>query len=183
MAKYSKTGLILVIGMVVCVLLALAVVPGGFGGRDKSKDLEDENTPGLNTVLKEGTPILIYDKRPETLALLKAFDEDTVTAVEIMPREGGVIITSKEAEIISVYKALKNVVVVEDMAEGDKNSDIAEETADREAMAEFKSLTFNFADGNSCTFEFRSETVLVMDGRDYLITNAEGMWETLKGLT
>lgn len=182
MAKYSKTGLILVIGMVVCVLLALAVVPGGFGGRDKSKDLEDENTPGLNTVLKEGTPILIYDKRPETLALLKAFDEDAVAAVEIMPREGDVVITSKDAEIISVYKALKNVVVVEEMAKGDKSSDTAEETADREEMAEFRSLTFKFADGNSCIFEFGGEKILVMDGRDYLITNTAGLWETLKEL-
>ena len=38
--KVSKTGIVLVICMLICLLLALAVVPGGFGS-DNKKDLDD----------------------------------------------------------------------------------------------------------------------------------------------
>ena len=75
--KFSKTGLILVACMIVCLLLALAVVPGGFGS-DKKKDLDDENTPGIKTVLEDGSPLMIFDKRDEVKTLIADFDDEKV---------------------------------------------------------------------------------------------------------
>ncbi len=174
--KFSKTGLILVFCMIVCLLIGLAVVPGGFGSGNK-KDLDDENTPGIKTVLEDGSPLMIFDKRSEVKVLISDFDEAQVQSVNAKLSAGndsgdmtdGVVHTDDPETITAVYKALKNIVI------GDK-LDVGK-TADPACT-----VTFTLSDGSECEFVFESETVYLLDGGRYAAAGTEGFWSAIQGL-
>lgn len=169
--KFSKTGLILVACMIVCLLLALAVVPGGFGS-DKKKDLDDENTPGIKTVLEDGSPLMIFDKRDEVKTLIADFDDDKVQSVSAeltVDRDSVSIDISDQKEITAVYKALKNVVIGEKL-KGDESH-----SADC-------SVVFVLADGSVCGFAFENESVYMVGGEHYAAAGTESLWSVIEGL-
>lgn len=169
--KYSKTGLVLVICMVVCLLIGLAVVPGGFGS-DNKKDLDDENTPGLQDVLENGTPLMIFDKRDEVKTLISDFDKDEVGKViaELsIDNTSYSANISDQKEITEVYKALKNVVI------GDELDDAKSSSADC-------SLTFVLADGSACGFAFESKSDYMLSGKHYEAAGTDGLWSTIQEL-
>ena len=83
--KFSKTGLILVGCMLVCVVLFIAIgAPGGFfGDGGKGDYLDDENTPGIGQVLEGDTPLLVFDKSDGARSLMKAFDEGRIAGATV----------------------------------------------------------------------------------------------------
>lgn len=169
--KFSKTGLVLVICMVVCLLIGLAVVPGGFGS-DNKKDLDDENTPGLQDVLENGTPLIIFDKRDEVKTLISDFDNDEVDSVIAELTVGNnsySVNVTNQKEITEIYKAVKNVVV------GDELTNAKSSSADC-------SLTFTLADGSACGFAFENESVYMLDGKHYEAAGTEGLWSVIQEL-
>ena len=174
--SFSKTGLILVACMIVCLLLGLAVVPGGFGS-DNKKDLDDENTPGIQEVLKDGSPLMIFDKRPEVKALIADFDEDQIKSVSatlsVDGDHGAVTVDAMNAgsqdEITAVYKALKNVIIGDQLEAG------------KSAEADC-TVTFTLADGSTCDFAFENEEVYLLDGKRYAAGGTEGLWSVIQEL-
>lgn len=169
--KFSKTGLVLVICMIVCLLIGLAVVPGGFGS-DSKKDLDDENTPGLQDVLENGTPLMIFDKRDEVKTLISDFDNDEVRNVIAELTVGSKsysVNVSDPKEITEVYKALKNVVI------GDELDDAKSSSADC-------SLTFVLSDGSACGFAFENESVYMSGGKHYEAAGTDGLWSVIQEL-
>ena len=169
--KFSKTGLVLVICMIVCLLIGLSVVPGGFGS-DNKKDLDDENTPGLQTVIEDGSPLMIFDKRPEVRKLISDFDEDKVQSLSAelyVDGNGSAMNVESQKEITVVYKALKNVVVGEKL-DGGKSSGTD------------CSITFVLADGTACDFAFENESVYLLDGERYEAAGTEGLWSAIQEL-
>ncbi len=146
--RYSKTGLVLVMVMVVCLLLVLTVIPGGIGDDGKDKNLDDKNTPGIKTVIEGGTPVMIFDKRESTKKLMQAFDDDEIAAVKIVYDRSGTkeeFNSSVPDDIRKVYKALKNVVVVDetDLSENNENYRI----------------TFLLNDGTESIFDFKGRDI------------------------
>jgi hypothetical protein len=167
--RYSKTGLVLVMVMVVCLLLVLAVIPGGIGDDGKDSDLDDKNTPGIKTVIEEGTPVMIFDKRESTRKLMQAFDDDEIAAVKIIYDRSGLndeFKSSAPEDIRKVYKALKNVVVVDE--------------TNLSANNENYRITFLLNDGTASIFDFKGSNIFSCDGIDYEIVNAEDLWQTFR---
>ena len=153
--KFSKTGLVLVICMIVCLLIGLAVVPGGFGS-DSKKDLDDENTPGLH----------------EVKTLISDFDNDEVRNVIAELTVGSKsysVNVSDPKEITEVYKALKNIVI------GDELDDAKSSSADC-------SLTFVLSDGSACGFAFENESVYMSGGKHYEAAGTDGLWSVIQEL-
>lgn len=173
--KFSMTGIVLVICMLICLLLALAVVPGGIGS-DKKKNLDDENTPDLKTVMEDGSPLLIFDKRTETKALMEAFDNDQVSAVHVEVNDGETTLDfdSAEAEVITeFYKAVKNVVVGE---ESDSSAATAESDSDSYGSCRI-AFEYESGDGDSCVFEFAGPNAYTLDGTNYAVSGTDGLWD------
>ncbi len=167
--KYSKTGIALVLVMVVCLLLVLAVIPGVIGDDGKDKNLDDENTPGLKTVVEEGTPIMIFDKSEPARKLMQAFDDDAIASVEVAYYQDGTLYTSERkapGDILAVYKALKNVVVAGE-TDGNKGN-------------EYNRVIFRLDDGTESEFVFKGDHVYVSDGEYYDIVNEEDLWQTVR---
>ena len=179
--KVSMTGIVLVICMLICLLIALAVVPGGFGS-DNKKDLDDENTPGLHEVIEDGSPLMIFDKRAETRALIKEFDEDTVQSVSAaLGNEGSsvVIDVTEEEEITAIYKALKNVVVGEELGPDESDATAASSSPNAEGGC---NISFVLSDDSTCDFVFESTEVYYLDGSRYAVSGTEGLWSVIKEL-
>ncbi|MBQ9014898.1 MAG: hypothetical protein IJ109_02150 [Firmicutes bacterium] len=113
--KFSKTGLALIGSMLVCLLICLAVLlPGGGLGGQEAEDLNDADTPDLKTVMKEGSPVLIYDKRPEAQALIAAYESGTIEQIRIQWEDGSEVTADTPFEIREIYRLFKNIVVTGD---------------------------------------------------------------------
>ena len=179
--KFSKTGLVLVGSMLVCLLICLAVVipKGGFGG-DTAEDLNDENTPDLKTVMSEGSPLLIYDKRPEAQALIAAYEAGDLEKVVIRGR------TEFEAdtpsEVKELYRQLKNVVVTEEAPAA-----AVEQTLEAEVEAGMLSLDFITEDGTECIYTLIGDSILAIgdvknneEARDADVVSVTGTGPLLK---
>ena len=182
--KFSKTGIVLVFCMLICLILALAVVPGGFGSgeKDKSKDLDDENTPGLQTVIEDGSPLLIFDKRTETKALMSAFEDDAIESVSAaLGNEGGAFAldTADQNEITAVYKALKNVVVGEELGPDDSDATSAGNASNTDGGC---NVFFTLSDGSTCDFTFESSEVYYINGDRYAVSGTEDLWSVIEEL-
>lgn len=173
--KFSKTGIALVGCMLVCVILALAVgVPNGFfGDGGKGGDLDDEDTPKVSDIIDGKTPILMFDKSKEATALMTAFDKGEISSVLLMfdPEGGNAPFESDDQEVIrQVYKALKNVVVIEPDAKAGKGC--------------YHNVIFTLNDGTEVGYYFEDENILIYDdgegGNDegnYTIEGADGLQE------
>ena len=179
--KFSMTGVVLVCCMLVCLLLALAVVPGGFGS-DKKKDLDDDNTPGLQAVIEDGSPLMIFDKRAETRALMTDFEDDAVESVSaVQGNEGNSIFMDSDSqdEITAVYKALKNVIIGDELGEDDSDPTAASTAPNNEGAC---FVAFTLSDGSTCDFTFESTEVYNYGDARYAADGTEGLWSVIEEL-
>ncbi|MDO4869209.1 MAG: hypothetical protein Q4A65_02780 [Bacillota bacterium] len=179
--KFSMTGILLVGCMLVCLILALAVVPGGFGS-DQKQDLDDENTPGLQAVIEDGSPLLIYDKRPETKALMSDFEEGMVASVNAtLGNEGHSVLvdTDEQSEITEIYKALKNVMIGDEL--GPDDTDPTASTNSPNALGACY-ISFELSDGSTCDFTFENTEVYDMGDGRYAAAGTEGLWAVIEEL-
>ena len=178
---FSKTGLILMLSSVVCLILVLAVgVPSGFfsdGG--KSGDLDDENTPEIKNVIEGETPLLIFDKRNCAKDMIKAFDEGRIVKVEILYDQNGAnmpVVSEDEKVIREAYKALKNIVVTGPTGESITDC--------------YHRISFTTDEGENCNYSFEGKNILVYRGPDskqgesqnYEVKGTEEIWNIYKSL-
>lgn len=159
--------------MVICLLICLAVlIPRGGAGGPAAEDLNDENTPDLKTVVQEGSPILIYDKRPEAQALLAAYDAGTLEEAWVQVGAGEKRQVTAPSEVKELYRLLKNVVVTGE-AQDPRESEASE---GNDPIA----LGFVLADGSECTYVFAGDGVLAIDDAALAITGEKPLLEKLK---
>lgn len=174
MKKFSRTGILLVGSMLVCVILALAVgIPNGFfGDGGKSGDLDDEGTPGFRDVVKGSTPIFVFDQSAEAKALVAAFDKGKIDSVTILydsTGKGRARTTCDQDEIREIYKAIKNIVIT--------GEDEADSTAD---TGNEHYVSFEFNDGETCRYDFSNDDQLQYNGGTYPIAGGDDLWEILR---
>lgn len=180
--KISKTGLILIGSMVVCLLICLAVlIPrGGLGGG--AEDLNDADTPDLKTVVEEGTPILIADKRSGTQALISAYEHGVIRSATIFLDDGTEKNIRSKEEVTELYRLLKNVVVT-----GDYDAESADGGAEASGEGDKNAgdaviLQFALEDEMPAEFAFIGDSIFVTDGDDNIFDgDTEGAREVLDG--
>lgn len=171
--KFSKTGLILVGGMLVCLILFLAVgMPKGFlSGGGQSGDLDDEDTPGIGEVVKGNTPLLIFDKSESAKILMEAFDNGEIAKVEILYDQAGAnssVESEDQAVIRQAYKALKNITVAD--------------TTDESVTDAYHHVYFTLETGAEIGYDFEGPDILVYHdgtakGTNYDISGSQGLWK------
>ncbi len=180
--KFSRTGLVLVGSMVICLLICLAVlIPRGGAGGPAAEDLNDENTPDLKTVVQEGTPLLIYDKRPEAQALLTAYEAGALEEAWVQIGAGEKRQVTTPSEVKELYRLLKNVVVTGE-APDPRESEAADESEAPDGNIEATALGFVLADGDECTYVFAGNGVLAIDDATFAITGEKPLFEKLEKL-
>lgn len=177
--KFSKTGLALVTSMLICLLICLVVLlpKGGLGGSE-AEDLNDADTPDLKTVMNEGTPVLIYDKRPEAQALVAAYENGTMEKIEISWEDGTDLTADQPSEIKEIYRLFKNIVVATD-AETASAGDDTDDSDDGEAKI---GLAFQVEDGAPCEYTLIGDSALTIGDEDYRVTGAEALAKYLNTL-
>ena len=194
--KFSKTGLALVASMLICLLICLAVLlpKGGLGGSE-AEDLNDADTPDLKTVMNEGTPVLIYDKRPEAKALVAAYENGTMEKIEISWQDGTDLSVDQPSEIKEIYRLFKNIVVTADaettsagdgIADADPEADAADtdDIADADGddgVAEID-LAFWVEDEAPCEYTLIGDSALTIGDEDYRVIGAEALVKYLNTL-
>lgn len=209
--KISKTGLALVGAMVVCLLICLAVLlpKGGLGGSE-AEDLNDADTPDLKTVMDEGTPVMIYDKRTEAQALVAAYENGTMEKIEISWEDGTDLTVDQPSEIKEIYRLFKNIVVAadaetasagddvdgadpeadDDDADLDDDADIDDDDTnvdgddadvDDDGEAEID-LAFWVEDEAPCEYTLIGDSALTIGDEDYRVTGAEALVKYLNTL-
>lgn len=153
---FSKTGLVLIGSMLVCLLICLAVlIPMGGPGGSGAEDLNDEGSPDLKTVMEGSSPILIFDKRPQTRALLAAYEAGSIESVEAGGKE-----TAVPGEVREIYRALKNIAVTGETGAAEGNP---------------LEVRFLLEDGNEADFAFAGENVFLADGAAYEVTGLDAL--------
>ena len=168
--------------MVICLLICLAVlIPRGGAGGPAAEDLNDENTPDLKTVVQEGSPILIYDKRPEAQALLAAYDAGTLEEAWVQVGAGEKRQVTAPSEVKELYRLLKNVVVTGE-APDPRESEAADESEAPDEGEDPTALGFVLADGSECTYVFAGNGVLAIDDAPIAITGEKPLLEKLAKL-
>lgn len=170
--KFSKTGLILVGSMILCVVLFLAIgVPNGFFSDSGSGgNIDDENTPGIKEVIEDGTPILIFDKSEGAKALMTAFDEGKIASADVLYDEMGgnpSYETSDQGEIKEIYKAMKNIVIVKET---------------NTSMTDcYHHVYFTLEDGTKYGYSFEGREILNYGDKNYEISGGGDLWNLLRG--
>lgn len=179
--RFSKTGIVLISCSLVCIILALAVgVPKGFfGDGGKGGNLDDEDTPKLGDIVDGKTPILMFDKSEDAMALMNAFDRGEIVDVELLYDQGGgnAAVRSSDQDIIrKAYKALKNIVIVE--------------PADVSVTDSYHYVTFSLEGGGRVGYSFEGTDILCYDDGEggnkdgnYSIEGSGGLWELYRQLT
>lgn len=195
-SKISKTGLALVASMLICLLICLAVLlpKGGLGGSE-AEDLNDADTPDLKTVMNEGTPVLIYDKRPEAQALVAAYENGTMEKIEISWQDGTDLSVDQPSEIKEIYRLFKNIVVTADAETASAGDDIADadpevDDADTDDIAGADGddgvaeidLAFWVEDEAPCEYTLIGDSALTIGDEDYRVTSAEALVKYLNTL-
>ena len=145
--KFSKTGIALVGSMLICLLICLAVlIPSGIGD-NAADDLNDDSTPDMKTVLSDGSPLLIYDKRPEAQSLITAYEQGSLEKVLVRGTDGTAFEADTPEETKELYRLVKNLVV-------------GEETADTKDAGDVTEITFLLADGTECGYRLLGDSKL-----------------------
>lgn len=152
MKRVSKTGIVLVGCMLVCLILFLAVgMPNGFfGDGGKGGDLDDDGTPKIGEVIDGNSPILVFDKSEGAKRLMTAFDEGTIECAEVLYDQSGSNLpykTTDQDEIRTIYKALKNITV--------------KGKSDMSVTDAYHYVYFTFKDGYKYGYRFEGTGVLV----------------------
>ncbi|MDD6311300.1 MAG: hypothetical protein PUB09_05125 [Firmicutes bacterium] len=163
--KFSKSGILIVSAMVIAFVIILAVaLPGGFGSlfEKDSKDLNDDGAPSFSDVMDKGSPIMIFDKRDETKALLAAYDNDEIVSVDFLGSNGEGNGSESDSAIVDAYRALKNIIVGEKI--------------EKPAKAAIYDVNFVLADGTKCPFEFAED-------EDECAVNLDGVWYQVAGFS
>lgn len=165
--RFSKTGIALVGCMLVCLIICLAVgLPKGFGG-EKKQNLDDENTPGITDIMDGNSPVMIYDKRESTKVLMEAFNDENVAGVVLVCDNGASEFSGETfGDVKNVYRALKNILVEDEIASGASTDGSI-----------WGSAVFELEDGSKCSFEFSKCDVLIIDGKAYRISGYEELWK------
>ena len=206
--KISKTGLALVGAMVVCLLICLAVLlpKGGLGGSE-AEDLNDADTPDLKTVMDEGTPVMIYDKRTEAQALVAAYENGTMEKIEISWEDGTDLTVDQPSEIKEIYRLFKNIVVAadaetasagDDVDDADPEADDADADDDADIDDDDTNVDDDDADGDDgvaeidlafwvedeapCEYTLIGDSALTIGDEDYRVTGAQALVKYLKTL-
>lgn len=169
--RVSKTGIVLVGCMLVCLILFLAVgVPNGFfGDGGKGGDLDDENTPKIGEVLKGSSPILVFDKSDGAKQLMTAFDEGTIVSATVLYDEMGAnepYETTDQDEIRTIYKGLKNITVT-----GESETSLTDS---------YHFVEFTFADGTSYGYRFEGTELLCYGTENYDISGGEELFSFMR---
>ena len=156
--KVSKTGIVLVGCMLVCLILFLAVgMPNGFfGDGGKGGDLDDDGTPKIGEVIKGSNPIFVFDKSEGAKTLMTAFDEGTIVSAEVLYDQMGANApyqTTDQEEIRTIYKALKNITV-----KGKSDMSITDC---------YHYVFFTFEDGTSYGYRFEGTDLLCYGSDNY----------------
>ena len=169
--RFSKTGIVLVGCMLVCLILFLAVgMPNGFfsdGG--KGGDLDDDNTPKIGDVLDGNSPILVFDNSDGAKQLMAAFDEGTIESVEFLYDQGGAgepYTTTDQQEIRTVYKGLKNITVTGE--------------SDQSVTDSYHYVVFSFEDGSSYGYRFEGSGLLNDDNSNYDISGGDDLFNFMR---
>lgn len=175
MRKVSKTGIVLVGSMILCIIMALAIgVPSGFfsgdGGGDN--DLNDDNTPGISDVIDGKTPLLMYDKSREAKLLMEAMEDDRVVSVNLLYDQGGgneAIESSAPDVIRQAYKAMKNITVLED------------EEVNVAVTDSYHHVYFTLEDGSQIGYSFEGEEIIfihdgTVGGSPHLVSGSGELW-------
>ena len=180
-SKISKTGLALVASMLICLLICLAVLlpKGGLGGSE-AEDLNDADTPDLKTVMNEGTPVLIYDKRPEAQALVAAYENGTMEKIEISWQDGTDLSVDQPSEIKEIYRLFKNIVVTADAETASAGDDT--DGADGDDGVAKIDLAFRVEDEAPCEYTLIGDSALTIGDEDYRVTGAEALVKYLNTL-
>ena len=170
--KVSKTGIVLVGCMLVCLILFLAVgVPNGFfGDGGKGGDLDDDKTPKISDVLDGSTPLLVFDKSDGAKTLMTAFDEGTIKSAEVLYDEMGAnqpYKTKDQEEIRTIYKALKNLTVT-----GESDMSITDC---------YHYVFFTFEDGTSYGYRCEGTELLSYGDSNYDISGGEDLFAFMRG--
>lgn len=166
--------------MVICLLICLAVLlpKGGLGGSE-AEDLNDADTPDLKTVMSEGTPVLIFDKRTEAQALVAAYENGTMEQVQLSWNDGIDVTVDTPSEVKEVYRLFKNIVVTA----GDEDAGAAEDDSEGSDAAPVQiGLAFSVEDENPCEYTLTGESTLSIDDANYNITGAEPLIKYLNTL-
>ena len=169
--RFSKTGIVLVGCMLVCLILFLAVgMPNGFfGDGGKGGDLDDDGTPKIGEVLKGESPILVFDKSDGAKQLMTAFDEGTIVSATVLYDEMGAnepYETADQDEIRTIYKGLKNITVTE--------------KSDTSITDAYHFVTFTFEDGSSYGYRFEGTGLLCYGEDNYDISGGDGLFSFMK---
>ena len=165
--RVSKTGIVLVGCMLVCLILFLAVgVPNGFfGDGGKGGDLDDDGTPKIGEVLKGSNLILVFDKSEGARQLMTAFDEGTIVSAAVLYDEMGAnepYETTDQDEIRTIYKGLKNITVT-----GESEASITDN---------YHFVEFTFSDGASYGYRFEGTKLLCYGESNYDISGGEELF-------
>ena len=171
---FSKTGIVLIGSMLVCLLICLCVIiPGGFGKDGESSKLDDEGAPNMKTLVEEGTPIFLLDKRASTKALMQAFDDGDVVSfsVETTKKDDNsttvdVGNSDNEKDILAVYKALKNLVITEELDQAS-------------ASGKTTVIIFKMKDGSEADFTFPESDTFQIDDQVYIVEGSDALWEAI----
>ena len=191
--KFSKTGMVLVGSMIICLLICLAVVlPKGGPGGTEAADLNDADTPDLETVMSEGTPVLIFDKRTEAQALVAAYENGTMEKIQVSWDDGTEVTVDQPSDVKEAYRLFKNIVVTADAEtasagddpEGnDPEADDIEADdveADEDAAGDEEAggggeeidLAFSMEDEAPCEYTLLGESALSIGDEDFRVTGA-----------
>ncbi len=198
--KFSKTGMVLVGSMIICLLICLAVVlPKGGPGGTEAADLNDADTPDLKTVMDEGTPVLIFDKRTEAQALVAAYENGTMEKIQVSWDDGTEVTIDTPDQVRETYRLFKNIVVTADAETASAGDDPegndpeaddieaddveADEDAsgDETEPAEID-LAFSMEDEAPCEYTLLGESALSIGDEDFRVTGAEPLIEYLNTL-
>ena len=169
--RFSKTGIVLVGCMLVCLILFLAVgMPNGFfGDGGKGGDLDDKDTPKIGEVLKGSNPIFVFDKSEGAKTLMTAFDEGTIVSAEVLYDQMGgnaPYQTTDQDEIRTIYKALKNITV-----KGKSNMSITDC---------YHYVFFTFEDVTSYGYRFEGTELLCYGSGNYDITGGGDLFSFMR---
>lgn len=121
----------------------------------------------------------IVGKAPAVLANL--LEIRGIGVIDVSWNEGGAFAldTADQNEITAVYKALKNVVVGEELGPDDSDATSAGNASNTDGGC---NVFFTLSDGSTCDFTFESSEVYYINGDRYAVSGTEDLWSVIEEL-